>query len=48
MSEHATVKVVTITVHPDGSFIIRGTLDRDDVPVVLRAAADQVEQSDHG
>lgn len=44
----AAVRVVTITVHPDGGFTIRGTVGRDEVPVILRAAADQVEGTDKG
>lgn len=43
----ATVHVVQVVLHPDGSFMVRGTLDRTDVPVVLRAAADCIEQVEH-
>ena len=37
----AKVKVVAVFVHPDGSFSVRGTLERAAIPVVLHAVAEQ-------
>lgn len=45
-SNAARVNVVAVFQHPDGTFTVRGTLDREQVPVVLRSAAELVEDSD--
>lgn len=48
MTREETVRVVTITQLPDGSFAVRGTIGRDEVPVVLRMVADQIEDTNEG
>ncbi len=42
------VKVVAVFAHDDGSFTVRGTLEREQVPVVLRSVAELVEDSGEG
>ena len=46
LGREAAVKVIAVFMHPDGSFTVKGTLERSQVPVVLRGVADQIEEDD--